>query len=233
MILSARRADALEAVRQSCENPERHQVVPLDLEDHATHSGIVSYVFESQTRIDCLINNGGMSQRSLALGTCLKVDRRLMEINFLGTVSLTKAILPSMIKAGSGHIVVVSSVAGKFGSPLRSSYSASKHALHGFFDSLRAEIFEAGVRVHMVCPGFVRTRISLNAFSGDGSPHGKMDGAQESGMSLTEFARQMVATLERGRAEIVIGGMRERMGVMLSRYAPSLLRWVIRRVKVD
>ena len=134
--------------------------------------------------IDILINNGGISQRSVVVETRLEVDRRIMEVNFFGAVTLTKLVLPSMLSRKSGHIVVNSSVIGKFGTPFRSAYAASKHALHGFFESLRAELWGEGIRVTMICPGFVRTNISVNALKGDGSTLGSMDAAHPPGWIL-------------------------------------------------
>ena len=125
--------------------------------------------------IDVVIHSGGITQRSLCVETELQVYEKLMRINFFGTIAITQALLPKMIERGSGHIVVISSLTGKFGTPLRSGYAASKHALHGYTDALRAEVADNGVKVTTICPGFVRTEISRNALSGDASAHGIMD----------------------------------------------------------
>jgi short-subunit dehydrogenase len=146
----------------------------LDVSDTAAIPGIVSGVILQTGGIDILINNAGISQRSYAVDTSLEVDRRIMEV---------KAVLPDMLARKSGMIIVISSISGKFGFYLRSAYSASKHALHGFFESLRMEIWKEGVRVMLVCPGKIRTNISLNALKADGSAHQTMDEAQASGES--------------------------------------------------
>jgi short-subunit dehydrogenase len=181
--------------------------------------------------VDILINNGGISQRSLAMKTPLDVDRMIMETNFFGTVSLTKAILPSMTERRSGRIAVISSLVGKFGTPLRSTYSASKHALHGFFESLRAEVWGLGIGVTLVCPGFIRTNISINALTGDGSPQGSMDEAQAHGMPPDACARKIIAAVKKGKPEVYIGG-KELMGVYIKRFAPGLFGRIIRKTKV-
>ena len=154
-----------------------------------------------------------------------------METNFFGTVALTKAVLPSMLERRSGSIGVVSSVAGKIGTPLRSAYCASKHALHGFFDALRAEVWRQGISVTIVCPGFIRTNISINALNGCGGAHGVMDDAQACGMLPDACARKIIEAVDKRRDEVCIGG-RELMGVYLKRVAPGLLNRIIRKAKV-
>ena len=133
-------------------------------------------------RIDILINNAGISQRSLTIDTDLDVYAKIMNINYLGTAAITKSVLPEMIERGSGQLVTITSLVGKFGTPYRSGYAASKHALHGFFDCLRAEVHTAGINVLLVCPGFIQTDISRNALVGNGNSQGTMDTAQENGM---------------------------------------------------
>lgn len=178
-----------------------------------------------------MIHNGGVSQRSLARDTTLEVDRKIMETDYFGAVTLTKALLPSMRERGRGRFVVISSLVGKIGSPMRSGYAAAKHALHGFFESLRAEEHDAGIRVTMVCPGFVRTDVSVNALTGDGRPQGTMDRGQARGMSSDECARRIADAVRNDRDEIVIGG-KERFAVLLWRLLPSAYRRVVRRARV-
>jgi short-subunit dehydrogenase len=165
------------------------------------------------------------------MDTNLEVDRRLMEVNYFGTIALTKAILPHFTGRGKGHIAVVSSLVGKFGTPYRSAYAASKHALHGFFDSLRAELHEKGVIITMLCPGFIHTQVSVNALTADGSPLGRMDEAQAEGMDPDRCAREMLAALRREKEEAYMGG-KEKYGVWLKRFMPSLFSKILRRSKV-
>ena len=231
LILSARSAERLEGCRQACMHPDRHVVLPLDLTDPASLEEASQQALEKYGPIDILINNGGVSQRSLVVDTCLEVDRRIMEVNFFGAVALTKLVLPSMVSRKSGHIVVISSVIGKFGTPFRSSYAACKHALHGFFESLRAELWGEGIRVTMICPGFVRTNISVNALKGDGSTFGSMDAAQAAGMDPEICAEKIVRAVEAERNEVCIGG-KEKLGVYLQRFVPGLFALIIRKAKV-
>ncbi len=231
LVLSARNGSRLDEVRKACVNPGIHLLMPLDLSRPDSYNHACSEVLGTLGRVDILVNNGGVSQRSLAAQTTMDVDRAIMETNFFGTIGLTKAILPSMIERRAGHIVVITSVAGKLGTPVRSTYSASKHALHGFFESLRAETWKQGIRVTMVCPGFIRTNISINALTGDGSPQGTMDNAQEHGMPAFICAEKIVRAVEKNKAEVYIGG-REVLGIYLKRFFPSLFNVIIKRAKV-
>ena len=231
LVLSARNEPRLLAVLAACAHPERHTVLPLDLADGATLGPAVAAALARCGQVDVLVHNGGVSQRSLAKDTETAVDRRILETNFFGAVALTKALLPAMLARKSGRFVVISSLVGKFGTPLRSGYSASKHALHGFFDSLRAETWRDGIRVTLVCPGFIRTAVSLNALTADGSPQGTLDRAQERGMAPEVCAERIVRAVERGRDEVLVGG-REILAVYLKRFVPSLFNRMIRKVRV-
>lgn len=230
LVLSARNVLALERVQAACA-PAPALVVPLDITDAASLPAAVELVLAHYGRLDVLFNNAGLSQRSLALETTLAVDRQLMEVNYFGTVALTKAVLPHLLRQGSGQIVVVSSLVGKFGSPYRSAYAASKHALHGFFDSLRAELTDKGIGVTLICPGFIRTNISVNALTGDGAPLGTMDDATNQGMVPAVFAQRALRAVAKGRNEVYIRG-RETMGVLLKRLSPGLFAQLLTKAKV-
>ena len=231
LVLSSRNEEKLVGIKGRCRNPESHIVLPLDLARPESLGPAARTALDLTGGIDVLMNNAGVSQRSLAAETSLEVDRKIMETNFFGTVALTKAMLPSMLERGSGSIGVVSSVAGKIGTPLRSAYCASKHALHGFFDALRAEVWRQGISVTIVCPGFIRTNISINALNGCGGAHGVMDDAQACGMLPDACAVQIIEAVDKRRDEVCIGG-RELMGVYLKRVAPGLLNRIIRKAKV-
>lgn len=231
LVLSARREERLEAVRQYCVDPDLHWVLPLDLTDPAGLEYAAERVLERHGHVDVMVHNGGVSQRSLARDTELAVDRRLMEVDYFGAVALTKALLPSMRQRGAGRFVVVSSLVGKFGTPKRSGYSAAKHALHGFFESLAAEEHDAGIRVTIVCPGFIRTELSYAALQGDGTAQGKMDRAQAKGMSPDDCARGILRAVEGDKREVLVGG-RERFAVYLKRFLPGVFARVIRKARV-
>lgn len=195
IILSSRNSAELEAVKLELHQPEKHQVMQLDLGSASSFTSEIEKVISQFKRVDYLFNCGGISQRSNAAETSVAVDRQIMEVNYFGTVALTKAVLPYMKNQQSGHIIAISSIAGKFGFFLRSSYSASKHALHGFFESLFLEEEKNNIKVTIVCPGKINTNISKNAISGDGKAHGVMDHNQETGMSSEECAHLILKPL--------------------------------------
>ena len=231
VILSARRADELTRVQQRCPFPDRVFVLPLDLGESDALAQKAEEAIAAFGSVDVLVNNGGISQRSRVSDTSLAVDRRLMEVNFFGTVALTKALLPHFVARQTGHFVVISSLVGKFGSSLRSTYAASKHALHGFFDSLRAEHHRNNVRVTMVCPGFIRTQVSVNALTGDGTPQNRMDQAQEKGMSPEKCVRRIIRAMDRRKEEVYLGG-KEVAAVYVKRFLPSFFSRLLRRARV-
>ncbi len=236
LILSARRKDELERVKGNCPPPTQPDVrtLPLDLTQTETLRLSVEAAIQFFGHVDILVNNGGISQRSFAKDTKIDVDRRLMEVNYFGAVALTKFLLPHFIKRKSGHFVVVSSVTGIFGTPYRSGYAASKHALHGFFDSLRAELwkdFKNSIPVTMICPGFIHTPITLSAVTGDGSPLGKMDDAQYSGKPAEWCAEKIAKAIAKKKTEVYIGGI-ETLGVPFKRFFPTWFSKYIRKAKV-
>ena len=231
LILSARRESELERVKKECTNPDSIHLLPLDLTEIDSFDQKVKQALSLFGQIDLMVHNGGISQRSLIKDTQLEVDRRLMEVNFFGTVALTKAILPHFIQRKSGHFVVITSLVGKFASPFRSSYAASKHALHGFFDTLRAEHFQDQIDVTLVCPGFIKTKVSVNALTEDGTPLGSMDEAQAKGMSPERFAEKLFPAIQAKKQEVYIGG-KETFAVYLKRFLPGLFSKIIRKAKV-
>ena len=229
LILSARREDKLRDVQQQLTNPTAHHIVALDLADPEQVLATVSQALADVGAIDILINNAGMSQRAFAAETALAVDRRLMEVNYLGTVAMTKALLPQMLQRGTGTIVSVSSVAGKVGSQSRSGYSAAKHAVVGFMDSLRAEIAQRGIHVIVACPGWVQTNISINALNAKGDPENKMDATIANGITAQQCAAAIIAAIEKNKPEIIIGKGLSRLAPTIKRFFPGFYRWMIGR----
>ena len=229
LVLSSRRPEELERVRRACERPDDHLVIPLDLARSDTFSAALGEVLARRGHIDILLNNGGVSQRALAQDASLEIERALMEVNYFGPVALTKAALPAMLQRGSGHIVVVSSVMGYVGTPGRSTYAAAKHALHGWFDCLRSEIWRTGVKVTLVCPGYVRTAVSDNALDARGQKHRRIEATHVRGISAEDCSRAILRGVAASREEIYIG--REALGIYLKRFAPWLWSQVVRRMK--
>ena len=233
LILSARRKEELERVKQNC-NSENVQVLPLDVTAFPTLTALTDIAITLFGHIDILVNNSGVSQRSFAKDTMLEVDKKIMDINYFGAVALTKLLLPHFLQRKSGHFVTVTSVTGRFGTPYRSGYAASKHALHGFFDSLRAELYydaKDAIKVTMICPGFIHTPITLSAVTGDGTPLGKMDEAQYKGKPADWCARKIIRAIEKEKEEVYIGGT-EVLGVYVKRFFPLWFSRIIRKAKV-
>jgi len=232
LIISSRRREALENVKNSCAGKKENiHILPLDLADNETLPAKGEEALNLYGHIDYLFNNGGISQRSYVSETNMDVVRKVMEINFFGSVILTKTVLPSMLERDSGHIIVTSSVMGKFGTRLRSTYSASKHALHGFFDSLRQEVYEKNIHISVVCPGFIKTNVTVNALEGDGQKHGQMGKGQEHGMDASRFAQKLLPKIEARKEEIYIGG-KEIWGVHFKRFMPGLFYKILSKLDV-
>ncbi len=231
LVLSGRNTATLAIVKNNCTKAAAVTIVPFDLAEHDTLATAAKQAVEQFGRVDILVNNAGISQRSLIVETDFEVDKQLVNTNLLGTIGLTKALLPSMIAQQSGHIIVVSSLMGKFSAPLRSTYAAAKHGLHGFFDALRLELEQDQINVLMVCPGYVVTNISKNALTGDGSKQETMDEATANGIEAKQVAQELLTALAKNKEEIYVG-KKEVIGVYLKRYFPKLLNRVIKRSKV-
>ena len=206
-------------------------LAPFDLASTDGIEPLVASLWEQAGGVDVVVHCGGISQRSRLIDTDPSVDRAMMEVNYFGTLAFTRALLPKMVAAGGGHFAVVTSLMGLFSAPMRSGYAGAKHALHGWFEALRAEHHDDGIRVTMVSPGFVRTDISRNALTADGSVQGTMDDATENGISAERCAAILLRGIARNRA-LVTPGKKEVLGYWLSRFAPGILRRVARRAKV-
>ena len=229
LILSARRTDELERVKTGCEELGAEvEIHVLDVTDSDQVASTCSKIIASHRAVDVLINNAGVSHRSLVSETSLDFDRRIMEINFFGAVDITKRMLPAMIANGGGHIAATSSLTGKFGFPLRSSYAAAKHALHGFFETLYLENYHKGIGVTVACPGRIRTDISVNALKSDGTAQGIMDPGQAEGTDPAVCARRYIRAIEKNKREVYIG--RGTIMIYLRNFAPCVFYYVAKRV---
>lgn len=231
LILSSRRHDALELVKQQCKEPKRVAILTFDLAHYKEMTPVAIKAIECFGAVDILINNGGISQRSLIIETDISVDRKLMEVDYLGTIALTKALLPHFIKRQSGHFITVTSLMGKFSSPYRSGYCAAKHALHGFFDALRLEHDQDNVKVTLVCPGFINTNVARNAITGDGSQQQTQDETTQKGLDVDVFAKRMLKAIRKEKFEVYIG-KKEVLGIYLKRFLPRFLHWYVLRSAV-
>ncbi len=229
LILSARRPEELKRVGDLTKLPELDlMILPFDLNDTSNASGLAAQVINKFGCIDILINNGGYSQRSKASETSEEIDRRLMEVNYFSYVNLTKAVLPYMKRQKSGQLIIISSIAGKFGFFLRSSYCAAKHALHGFFDSLRLETETEGIKTLVVCPGKIKTMVSNNAVTANGKSHDQLDPSHTEAMSAEECANHIIKAVLKNKEEIYIGG-KELWLVHIKRFFPAIFAKLVRK----
>lgn len=227
IILTARNIAKLNQVKDQLEGTD-HLVFPMDLLETAAIPAKVNGLLKQVPTIDVLINNAGVSQRSLTKDTSIEVDRKIMELDHFSKVILTKSLLPHFLEKQDGQIVTISSVAGKIGVPMRSAYCAAKHAIIGFMDCLRAEIHKDNINVLVVTPGSVKTNISVNALEGDGKAHSVTDPAIANGIPVAECVRKIVTAMEQEKSELLIAKGKEKMATYLKRFSPSLLFKLVR-----
>ena len=224
LVLSSPEKEELEKVKQECLTYCKDcLVLPLDLTRQEEFPGLVEQVKNAYGSVDVLINNAGISQRSLIVDTPLEIDRKVFEINFFGPIALTKAVLPLMIAQNSGQIATTSSLVGKFGFPLRSAYASTKHALHGFFETLLLENKKNGILVNMIIPGRVKTAISQNAITASGKKHGKLDDGQAGGITPEKAAKMIINGMRKNKIEILVGAKELNM-LHFKRFIPALFR---------
>ena len=229
LILSARNEQKLEALGKELNTP--CLIAPLDLEYPETLKRTAERVFKEVEKVDILINNGGISQRGLALDTSLDTERRIMEIDFFGTVELTRYVAKHMVEKGGGKIAVTSSLVGIISSPYRTAYSAAKHALHGYFDGLRAELNDKNIQITILCPGFIKTNVSVNALNESGEKLNQMDDAQANGMEPSVLAKKIYKSIANGKEEAYFGG-KEVMAIYLKRFVPTIFSKILLKAKV-
>lgn len=231
LIISSNDPSGLEKVKEKC-GKDSHRVtcVPFDLAMTEGINDLVKEQIGKTGRIDYLINLGGVSQRARIEETPLWLDRKIFEINYFGTIALTKAVLPYMISRRSGHIVATSSITGRFGFPLRSAYSASKQALHGFFETLFLENKGNNIYTSVIIPGRVRTNISFSALDGQGKEHGRMDDGQAGGLPPDKAAEIIINGIYKNKREILVGG-RELALLYVRRLCPWLFFRIADRIK--
>lgn len=207
LIISSNDTPGLERVKNSCPpGSSKIIIAPFDLSDTSGIESLAAQKIEELGGIDYLLNIGGVSQRARIEETPMWLERKIFEINYFGTIALTRAVLPFMIRQRSGCIAATSSIAGRFGFPLRSAYSASKQALHGFFETLYLENKNNNIRTSVIIPGRVKTQISFHALDGQGKEQDKMDPGLNRGIPPGKAARIILRGLAADKREILVGG---------------------------
>lgn len=232
LILTALEPDLLDKVAQRCQQLGSPAAVglPADLSQVDRLEELVDKAWNCFDGIDILYNNAGISQRGTTVETSMDVIHKVMDIDFFAPVVLTKSILPRMIARGSGQLVVTTSIAGLFGFPMRCAYSSAKHALYGFFETVRAENYSDNIRVTIICPGRVQTNISVHALEKDGRQHGVMDAGQAGGVTPQQAARKIVRAIYHQRREVLVGST-ELLMAYIKRFFPSLCARLSRKIK--
>lgn len=232
VILTSSSAERLERVAHKCRELGGGSVhiLPYDLSRTDGISTLVEKAWSISGGIDIVMLNAGISQRTNVEDTSMEMIRKIMEINYFAPVAIAKGILPRMVARGGGRIAVTTSIAGRFGFPLRSGYSSSKFALYGFFETLQAEYYDQGIRVTIVCPGRVLTNISLYALDKGGKPHRVLDPGQRGGMSAEAAANVIVKAIRKGRREVLVG-RKELLMVYIKRFFPNLCASLSRKIK--
>ena len=226
VIASARREERLLLLKMQCKYPENLITIPLDITEQSSIEKAVHKV-EQLKRLDMMIHNAGIAQKGLVMENDMEVDRRIMETNYFGTVALTKAIMPIFMDQGHGWFSIVSSFGGVLGLPGRSAYAASKHALHGYFESLRAENMKCRIDVSFIIPGFINTNITVKGLNGNGKPCGKLETSHRLGMSSEQCALRMIEGFKKKQRCILVG-KKEVILIHIHRISPSLARYIIR-----
>lgn len=230
VIISSHEPIELERTKKEAGNtPHEIKIISFDLSDPKSVIEAADRVIAEFGGVDFLFNNGGVSTRTTALETSLDIDRKVMQINYFAGITLAKKLLPGMTDRGFGHIVATSSISGKFGFPLRSAYAASKHALHGFYESVWAELQDKGIRTTLVCPGRVKTNISLHALDKDGKAYGKMSAGQAGGISPETCARRILKAVQKNKREILVGG-KELIMPRIKQYFPRLFYRLVTKI---
>ena len=232
LIVTALEADLLEQVTARCKalGAPDAAALPFDLSRTDELERLAEQAWNTFGHIDVFYNNAGISQRGTTVETEMRVIRKVMDVDYYAPVVLTKAVLPRMVARGGGQLAVTTSIAGLFGFPQRCAYCSAKHALYGFFETVQAECYNDNIRVTIVCPGRVRTNISLHALEKDGRQHGTMDAGQAGGITPEKAARQIVRAIYRRRREIRVGS-KELMMAQIKRFFPGLCAKLARRIK--
>lgn len=229
LVLTARREEELKRVAaETGLADEDIMILPADLFRYDQVQTLTDQIVARFGRIDVLFNNAGISSRALAVESPIEIDRKVMDLDYFSVIALTKAVFPVMMAQKSGHIVVTSSIMGKVGTPLRSAYAAAKHALHGFFDSVRQEVADYGINITLVCPGYIRTQVSVNAITPSGERFNKMSKNQQKGIDPMIMASKMVKAVYTNKRELIYGG-KEVLSIYLDRYSPGLFNRLLHR----
>jgi len=232
LVLTALEDDVLEKVAKTCLQlgAQAVKILPFDLSYTDAVATLAETAWQQFNGLDVVYSNAGVSQRADTINTPMSVFFKIMNINFISPVIIAKTLLPKMLANNGGQFAVTTSIAGKFGFPLRSAYCSSKHALYGFFETIESEYFAQNIRVTFICPGRVKTHISLNALEKDGTPHGQLDAGQAGGILPQQAANRICKAIKKQKREVLVGG-KELIMVYIKRFLPNMAAWMARKIK--
>lgn len=228
VVLSARRSEELERVKGLCPDPTKIAIVPLDLSQHDRASEWANQAIAAFGHVDVVLCNGGLGQFGSVLDNSWEVETKVIDVNLLGTMATVRAILPHMVERKSGRILGIASIAGKFGQRNLAAYSASKAGVILWLESLREEVFDKGIIVQAVSPGFINTNVTINGLRPDGTPIAKNSPAQENGMPTSVFADKLVKVMRSNKFHHYIG-RKELLAIPLHTFARGILYKLLRR----
>lgn len=228
VVLSARRPEELKRVMAQCPNQDNIAIVPLDLAEHDKASDWASAAISAFGHIDVVISNGGLGQYGAVKENTWEVEKTIIDVNLLGTMALVRSVLPHMLERQSGKIVGIASIAGKFGQRNLAAYSASKAGVILWMESLREEVYNQGISVQVISPGFIKTNVTLNSLNASGEKLGKNSKAQENGMPTDEFARKLMKVIRGDKFHSYIG-RRELLAIPIHTFARGILYKLLRR----
>ncbi|MES2776592.1 MAG: SDR family oxidoreductase [Bacteroidota bacterium] len=231
LIISARRVEELERVKAQCKIPGLVQIIPMDLSKVDELEAKVLLALAHNGHIDILVNNGGISQRSEAKDTSLEVYRDIMEVNFFGTIHLSNLVMKHFLERNAGQFVIMSSITGIVGLPLRTAYTASKHAIEGFYKSLRTEIWKTNLKVLMVRPASIKTNIAKNALTGDGGKFNKADQVIDKGISPESLAHSIIKAIGQNKSELLAGPAAQQFVIRMNRFFPGFVFNMLKKIK--
>lgn len=230
IVLCARSKDKMKAIVDSLNlSAERSLILGIDFSQQVDYKPYVDQVLAKFQKIDILINNAGIAQKSLVQETNEEVERRVMEVNYFANINFTKTVIPHFIEKGSGHIVGISSILGEIGLPFVGPYCASKHAVNGYYNSMRYDLEKFGIDVSIVSPGFIKTEITKKSLTGSGEVHSKDSIAQEKGMDAKKCAQQILNRISRKKRQSYVGGLE----VLMPKFAllfPRIFHWLMRKM---
>ncbi|WP_194776565.1 SDR family NAD(P)-dependent oxidoreductase [Pararhodonellum marinum] len=226
LVLSSRRANLMQELADEFPHVDI-KLLAADMEDIEVLPEIAGKAWDFFGGLDYVFFNAGLSLRDPVTLAQIEAEKKIMQVNFWAPVILTKALLPLLLTLPESHLVLTSSLSGKFGVPKLSAYAASKHALHGYFESLRTETHQTGLKIHFAIPGFINTDITFSGIKGDGSPYAKRQESLAQGMDPDICAQKILRQLEKGKEEFAIGGMEKHM-VWFHRLFPSLSKKLMR-----